>query len=186
MIGFGSPEVFRAVSLGYTIEGSSLKTCILIAVTTVALFGGATGLALADSPLALDYVVTDTGLGVYQYDFTLTLTNDDGSWSPGQGYGWIIFGDANQSDSPLSDFQMDPAQFPVGPWTSLTSSVGYHNGPTFNYVLDKWVPSDIGDTLQWTGFSAVFLDQDQLLFSSLYGDRFAPVEFVIATLDQGP
>jgi hypothetical protein len=164
-----------------------MKKFIWTAVAVVGLLAGAADLAHAQSALTLDYVVTDTGLGVYQYDFTLTLTNDDGSWSPGQGFGWLIFGDALESTSPITDFYMDPSQFPVGPWTSLGSSGGYHNGPTMEYVLDTWVPSEIGDTLQWTGFSSVFLDQDQLLFSSIYTSGGAPIiEFQIATLDQGP
>ena len=32
------------------------------------------------TPLSMDYVVTDIGGGTYQYDFTLTLDNNDGSW----------------------------------------------------------------------------------------------------------
>ena len=164
-----------------------MKKLVFAAVAAVAMLAGSAGVAHAQAALALDYFVTDTGLGYYQYDFVLTLTNDDGTWSPGQGFGWFIFGDAQSSQSPFIDFAMDPSQFPVGPWTYLTSSGGYHNGPTFGYVLDYWVPQNIGDTLQWSGFSAVFLDQDQMLWSSIVTSGGAPIiEFKIATLDQGP
>lgn len=35
----------------------------------------------------------------------------------------------------MSDFQMDPNQFPIGPWTQPGMSWGGHNGPTPQKVL---------------------------------------------------
>ena len=164
-----------------------MKKCILTGVALLGLWVGSAGLARAQAALAMDYVVTDLGTGLYEYDITLTLTNDDGSWQPGQGFGWIIWGDGQEMQSPISDFTMDSSQFPVGPWTDLSNTGGYHNGPTFAFVLDTWVPSAVGDYLKWTGYSATFLDQDQMLFTSLYTTGGAPIiQFATATLDQGP
>jgi hypothetical protein len=120
-----------------------------------------------DSPLSLYYTVTDLGDGTYQYDFTLLLDNHTGDWVPQQGWGWLVFGDAPYQASALADFQMAPDEFPVGPWTSIGLSSGYHNGPTFESVSSLWVPANIGDRLSWSGTSASFLDQGQLQFSTL-------------------
>ncbi len=121
------------------------------------------------TPLRLDYAVGDLGAGSYNYDFALVLDNNDGSWVSGQGWGWFIFGDTSDSTagSPLTDFVIDNADLPVGPWTGLSSSNGGHNGPTFAEVLAFWVPSTIGETLVWSGTSSADLAQGQLLFSTL-------------------
>ena len=117
------------------------------------------------TPLALDYSVTAVGTS-YHYDFTLTLDNHDNSFSVGQGFGWLVYGDAMQSASPISDFVVDPASFNVGPWTSPAMTGGFHNGPTFNFVLDAWTPVTVGDSLSWSGTSAI--DAGSLMFSTLH------------------
>ena len=124
------------------------------------------------SPLDLDYSVTQNG-SVYDYNFTLVLDNNDNSYAAGQGWNWITFGDEQSAQSPLSDFAITSA-FPLGPFTNMTSSGGYHNGPTFldfNYQIDDfglgWVPSGVGDSLSWSGTSSTLLSQGQLLFSTL-------------------
>jgi hypothetical protein len=134
------------------------------------------------APLTLEYVIQRVGPHEFYYTFILTLDNHDGSWHPGQGFGWLIFGDAQNSMSPFTDFAMDPAEFPIGPWTALSSSGGYHNGPTFSYVLDTWVPQQLGDQLIWSGISYVHLGQGQMLYSSIYTTGGAPIfEFAVAT-----
>ena len=62
----------------------------LTAISALAL-GLATGAAHADSPLDLSYSVSLGSDGLYDYNFTLTLDNHDGSWIAGQGWGWITF-----------------------------------------------------------------------------------------------
>lgn len=121
------------------------------------------------TPLRLDYAVSNLGAGSYHYDFSLVLDNHDDSWASGQGWGWFIFGDSADSvaGSPLTAFAIDTADFPVGPWTGLSSSVSGHNGPTFTALFDKWIPSAVGDTLFWSGTSSADLAQGQLLFSTL-------------------
>jgi hypothetical protein len=119
----------------------------------------ASGAARATTPLRLDYCVDAQGGGLYAYTFTLTLDNHDGTWASGQGWDWLIFGDASGQSSPLRNFTMT-SSFPVGPWTSLTSSGGGHNGPTFNPVTNAyWIPSAVGDSLTWSGTSTAFLDE---------------------------
>ena len=46
------------------------------------------------TPLRLDYVITDLGGGVYKYDFTFVVDNNDGSYMAGQTWRWFVFGDA--------------------------------------------------------------------------------------------
>lgn len=119
----------------------------------------------ADRALQMDYTIEDLG-GTYDYTFTLTLTNGDGSWSPGQGFGWLLFGDAMSDCSPLENFAIDPDDLPVGPWTDLGSSFGYHNGPTLQYVLDCWTPSEVGESLSWSGTHDNY--HSDILWSSIY------------------
>lgn len=119
------------------------------------------------SPLRMDYIVNPSG-GGYSYDFRLILDNSDSSWSPGQGWNWLIFGDKQGGPSALADFKLSPGTLAVGPFSTLTRSAGGHNGPTFAPLRGAhWTPSGVGDMLQWSGTSSGFLDDGQLLFSSL-------------------
>lgn len=118
-------------------------------------------------PLRLDYAVTDLGGGLYDYEFTLVLDNADSSWAPGQGWGWLIFGDAASAASPLTGYVADVTDYPIGPWTGTTSSGGGHNGPTLNPVGSYWVPTAVGQSLAWSGTSTADLPAGSLLFSTL-------------------
>lgn len=152
-----------------------MKKCMAWGLAALALVLGGVGRASADGALSLYYVITDLGDGTNQFDFTLQLDNTDGSWQPGQGFGWVIWGDAQNTASPMADFQMLTG-FPVGPWTDLGFSGGYHNGPNFAFVLDTWVPANVGDNLQWSGISAFLPDpSNPLLFSSIYTTGGAPI-----------
>jgi hypothetical protein len=122
--------------------------------------------------LDLCYEVTDLGGGLYQYDFALT---PDAGWVSGMGWRWFIFGDepgtccGGTGISPLTNFVIDPASLPVGPWTSLSSSGGGHNGPTFADVLTYWTPATGTETLRWSGTSTANLRAGELLYSTLAG-----------------
>jgi hypothetical protein len=137
------------------------------------------------SPLRLEYSVMDLGGGLYDYEFDLILDNNDSTWVSGQGWGWLIFGDAPRGDdSPLTDFVGDTSDLPVGPWTGYSSTGGTHNGPTLGPVTfpdDLWVPSSIGETLSWSGTSTADLAQGDLLFSTIHGiNTAARADFDIA------
>jgi hypothetical protein len=147
----------------------------MLGLAVLTMLAGHVAQARADSPFTLYYAITDNGDGTFSYQFDLFLDNNNGGWFPGQGFDWIIFGDFQNMPSPFSDFVMDDGIFPVGPWTQLQGSGGYHNGPTFGPIYDPinmkwvtWVPAEIGDNLYWSGVSSTFLDQGQMLFSSLY------------------
>lgn len=143
--------------------------------------------ATADAgPLRLDYSVTDLGGGVYDYDFTLVLDNADSSWAPGQGWGWLIFGDSSSS-SPLTGYVADVSDLPVGPWTGMTFSSGGHNGPTFSPVGSYWVPTAVGQSLVWSGTSTANLGAGSLLFTTLFTTGGASSEnFKVANLAPVP
>lgn len=117
------------------------------------------------TPLRLDYVVSDLGGGVYRYDFTLTLDNNDSSWAPAQGFRWFVFGDCGPScTSPLTAFtgvSVDP------PWTGFGQTGGGHNGPDLQSVLTYFIPTFVGETRSWSGTSSADLHQGSLLWSNL-------------------
>ena len=125
------------------------------------------GFSAYGSPLRLDYSVTDLGSGLFDYEFELVLDNNDDSWSAGQGWGWVIFGDASSAPSPLADFEGDTTDLPIGPYTGYNFSSGGHNGPTLVDVREYWIPLDIGDSLTWSGTSMNNLAGSELLFSTL-------------------
>jgi hypothetical protein len=142
--------------------------------------------AASATPLLMEYQITDMG-GVYDYEFWLTLDNNDGTWNPGNGWGWVIIGDAQSQSSPLYDWDGDEGDFPVGPWTYWTSSSGYHNGPTLGYVLDYWIPDKVGDQLYFSGTSTVYLKEGEMLWSSIVTTGGAQtVQFMAATYIPGP
>ena len=140
------------------------------------------------TPLTMEYAVTDLGTGLYQYDFELILDNHDGSWVSGNEWDWITFADAPVgSTSPLADFSNFVAtDLPAG--SILTNSSGGHNGPTLALTngsagLPGWVPAAIGESLLWSGTSATFLGQGDLLWSSLItGGGASSVSFEVANL----
>ena len=154
---------------------------VLIVLAAAAVCSTATA-----TPLRMDYAVTDLG-GVYDYEFWLTLENDDHSWTYGNGWAWVIIGDAQQTSSPLYDWAGDNGDFPVGPWTYWTSSSGYHNGPTLGYVLDYWIPENVGETLYFSGTSSVLLHEGEMLWSSIVTTGGAStVEWDVAHLIPAP
>ncbi|MBP7056480.1 MAG: PEP-CTERM sorting domain-containing protein [Candidatus Omnitrophica bacterium] len=119
------------------------------------------------APINLYYDVESAGGGLYDYQFQLVMDNNDNSWVSGQGWGWIIFGDRLNSPSLLTNFTGDVSDLPIGPWTEYTHSGGGHNGPTLGYVFDYWVPTYVGQSLEWSGTSDAYLGQGEMLFSSL-------------------
>ncbi len=142
------------------------------------------------TPLKMTYCVTPVG-GIYEYEFELVLDNNDGTWAPGQKFGQFIFGDTMLGPTALPGFVMDPASYPVGPFTQLGTTLGFHNGPTLEPIVlsqpgspaNLWGPTAIGQKLTWRGTSAANLGQGQMKWSNLMyegGATFA--EFVVANL----
>lgn len=157
---------------------STWKTCI----TGCAVLAVVSTASAGVGPLSLTYDVYDIG-STYQYDFTLTLTNGDGSWTPGQGWGWLVFGDQESAPSPIADFVGDSSSMPAGPWTFFTTTYGYHNGAVLGDVTEFWVPTTVGDSIAWSGTSSAFVEQGAMQFSTLLTTGGAVASnFDIATL----
>jgi hypothetical protein len=148
--------------------GKKMKNTVVRLLAGLALFAMYVATAQA-TPLRMDYSVTDLGGGLYDYEFQLVLDNNDGTWSAGQGWRWIIFGDTPVAPSPLSNFVGDLNDLPIGPYTTYGFSFGAHNGPDLSFVLDYWVPTGVGDFLAWSGASDANLVQGDLLFSTIAG-----------------
>jgi hypothetical protein len=148
------------------------------------------GAAAAATPLAMSYSIADAGPGSYLYSFTLTLDNHDGTWTPGDNYNAIVFGDHPVGPTPLTDYQ--PSSALVGPFFANYVTFGAHVGPTliaFDPDLYRagWIPVAVGDALSWSGTSSAYLGQGQLLFSNLFGkDVYHPADFEVATLQAIP
>jgi hypothetical protein len=144
------------------------------------------------TPLDLTYSVTAQSGGLYLYDFQLTLTNSDGSWSAGQGWDWIVFGD--DPNIKITGDLPNWTGLSVGsPFTTFNNTEGGHNGPTLaplcsgacNFPADYifWVPTAVGDSLDWSGTSTADLTQGELEFSTLATENGAfMVEFQVASL----
>lgn len=119
------------------------------------------------TPLTLSYSITPELGGVFRYQFRMTLDNHDGTWAPGQGWGWVVYADAYYSPSPMDDFQGNPLDLPIGPWDEYTTSEGEHNGPTLGFLLNMWSPVFIGESITWSGHSTVRATPGSLTWSSL-------------------
>jgi MYXO-CTERM domain-containing protein len=136
----------------------------------IVLFALLCTLRIQATPLTLNYTVTPQGGGLYDYDFTLTLDNHDGSFAAGQGWSWITFGDVFSGPTNLSNFVFDAGDFPIGSFTQGDFSSGGHNGPTLligSSGITYWTPTTVGSFLQWSGTSTANLGQGALAFSTL-------------------
>lgn len=125
--------------------------------------------SLEATPLRLDYSKSWSSNGVVFYTFTLALENADESWAPGQGWSWLIFGDSPTVDgSPFTDFTMSNGLFGFGPWSTVTTSSGAHNGPTLGPLSEFWVPNAVGDFITWQGYSTSNVPDGSLFFSTFF------------------
>lgn len=142
----------------------SFKTCI--AATTIFT---ALATASAATPFRMDYSVTALGTD-YQYDFVLTLDNNDGSWVSGQEFDWFVIGEVALSQPSLfpegANFFTD---VPAGWITAGTG--GGHNGPTLGFgssvALEGYAPTSVGQTLEFQGVSSVLADENLITWSNL-------------------
>lgn len=153
-------------------------------VALFALVAGSLSAASAHAALELrmDYAVTALGGGQFQYDFALVMDNHNSTWTPGQGWTWIIFGDATFGNtSPLTGFIGNVGSLPSG-FTGFTDSSGGHNGPTLSPVVgNHWIPTAVGQRITWSGTSTADLQQGSLLFSTLQNTGGATLaNFVVA------
>lgn len=123
-------------------------------------------LSSAGSPLDLYAESKYNGVD-YTTTFTLRLTNGDSSWTPGQGWGWIVFSDFDKG--PFYDrntqfyndsFVGNAGSFVGGPWTGFETTSGDHVGPTLSQAFDMWTPTQVGQTVRWSGRSNVALPDD--------------------------
>lgn len=117
----------------------------------------------AQSPFRLEYTVEELDSGRFDYEFDLILDNADNSWSPGQEFDWFVFGDVPMGQSsPLTDWIFDPSRSDPN-LQALTFSTGGHNGPTVGYgatvQFPGYVPTAIGDTLEWAGTATSLADE---------------------------
>lgn len=148
------------------------------------------------TPLALSYTVGPSLVpGAYEYNFTLTLDNNDGTWVAGQQWDWIIFGDNDSADT-KNGFDVNGGLAAggtnwnttsiSGPISNVTVSLGAHNGPTLamatnNVSLPGWLPTAVGQSVIWSGTSTVFIPNGELYWSALVvGGGATAVSFELA------
>ena len=126
----------------------------------------------AASPLLLQYTTTDLGGGVYQYDFTLTLDNHDGSWVAGQEWDWLIIGDHDATNPVgLADWTSTSFTAPIAQVACCTHGPD-HNGVQVNIapndvLLPGWGPTALGDSIAWSGTSTSFVPDGQMFWTAL-------------------
>ena len=141
-----------------------LIICIVFSMTLLV-----SGLAQA-SPLRLEYRVTAIDGGLYDYEFTLIVDNNDGSFTQGNTWGWITFGDTadGRGTSPLADFTPDENDYPIGQYTGMSTgedSIHLNQAPYLEPLLPSWRPS-LGDSLSWSGTSSNFVGPGELLLTT--------------------
>lgn len=153
----------------------NLRSVALAAVLSLSAVGASA------SPLKMTYTVTDVG-AQYQYNFKLTLDNNDGSWVSGQQWDWLVFGANNLLDS-YTSFDTNGAGLGGYDWTTLSysapisniqPSVGVVNGPTLafstmNVLLPGWQPTSIGSFVEWAGLSSVYMGAGDMKWTNLVG-----------------
>jgi hypothetical protein len=107
--------------------------------------------ASAAPPLTLTYHVRKITAGEYRYTFELEV-NDDAGWQRGQSFGWLIFGAAQGTTSPLASFRGEDASIsPISPWLSFTRTTGQTVGPTLAPGRLRWSTLFRGQTVRWAG-----------------------------------
>ena len=134
------------------------KTVAFIALAASASFAAA-------SPLDLFARSSFNGTN-YDYSFTLRLTNTDGSWVSGDGWGWIVFGEKTATVD-FDSFVGTPGSMLDSPWTDFELSEGAHHGPTLSSIFDVWTPTAVGQSVHWSGTADVDLPEE-FQWSSLY------------------
>ena len=127
--------------------------------------------------LVLDYSVANNPNGTYRYNFSLRLANQNNTWTPGQQWDWIIFGDRSGFGQPSGFCETGICSQNFFNFTSsdplarLTDSGGGSQGPTIFYgdsvVLPGWQPANVGDTLNWSGDSQILIGSGQMFWSTL-------------------
>lgn len=151
----------------------TLKKIAVIASLATAAAGALAG------PLTMTYTKSTLAGGLYGYDFALTLDNHDGSWSAGQQWDWIIFGESGLNMPSL--FDTNGAAAGGMSWTttafsaainSIVQSGGGHNGPTLaigpnGVTLPGWSPTALGQSLTWSGTSTVNVADGTMKWSAL-------------------
>ncbi|OAN79224.1 hypothetical protein A8B78_13050 [Jannaschia sp. EhC01] len=170
---------------------SLTKTLIKAAGGALVALAFAAGMASA-TPWRLDYVQTDLGTGSHQYDFLLTLDNNDNSWTLGQGFDWFVIGDVSSSGP--ATFTEGPAFFTSIPTGALaTSSGGGSNGPTLGFVDGsvsglQLVPDAVGFSVAFSGVSSYAYTSGTLRFSHLVGNTatIRAVANQVASFDTSP
>ena len=137
---------------------------ISICFVALAVLSLAVSSAQAD-PTTLWYEVTDIGGGLYDYEFSLVLDNHDGTWTPGEKWINIIFADSAGFPMLLIDFVGDPGDLPIGPFDDYGWVIGAHYGYTLVPRTRWWEPTAVGESLNWSGTSTVFVGPGDMLYS---------------------
>jgi hypothetical protein len=145
-------------------SGLSRRATIGLAAALVA---GAAGVAHGQ-PLRMEYDVQVAAPGMYEYWFKTTLDDTLAPWTPGMGWSWFSFGLGRRSTflrtSP--NFAVT-SPWPIGPWTSMSTVGGGHNGPIFAPVGNYWIPTAVGDFIEWTGTSPNYVGPGHMRFATV-------------------
>jgi hypothetical protein len=145
----------------------------------------ANALAFA-APVRLDYQKTDVGSGQFQYDFTLTLDNHDGSWTPGQGWDWFVIGASDEWGTYKSFNTTGTCDFSAVDWLTVSHdpqikeigapTCGGVRGATLMFhhwggpIEDWYWTPELGDTVSFSATSSVDFLEGELRWSAIWPD----------------
>ncbi len=143
--------------------------------SVAALLAATASLANASPPLTLRYSTSDLSDGSHRYAFVLTLDDPASTWTQGDGFGWVIFGDRKNTPGAFLDWTADPGSLSTGPWSFFSNTSGYNNGATLGEGRAIWVPTRKGESVTWSGVTHSALTPADLKWSCLLATYVHPL-----------
>ncbi|MEM1077866.1 MAG: VPLPA-CTERM sorting domain-containing protein [Pseudomonadota bacterium] len=122
-------------------------------------------------PLRLNYDVELLDNGLFEYDFEVRTTIEDGDFLPGMSFNWFVLGvgvlGAASVFAEGADFFRDT---PDGTRAGVSS--GFVNGPELCFngscITPGWTPTSVGESFSFRGVSETLVDHSEFDWTFLH------------------
>ncbi|WP_424971089.1 hypothetical protein [Dinoroseobacter sp. S76] len=122
-------------------------------------------------PLRLNYDVSPLDNGLFEYDFEVRTTIDDGDFLPGMSFNWFVIGvgvmGVASAFAEGADFFQDT---PDG--TRAGTASGFVNGPELCFngscITPGWTPTTVGESFSFRGISESFVEHSEFDWTFLH------------------